>query len=33
MAYKIFLDTNIIVDFLQPVRPFHKDAQELFFSF
>ncbi|MEP6466221.1 MAG: type II toxin-antitoxin system VapC family toxin [Parafilimonas sp.] len=30
MAYKIFLDTNIIVDFLQPVRPFHDDARELF---
>ena len=30
MAYKVFLDTNIIVDFLQPVRPFHEDAQALF---
>ena len=30
MAYKVFLDTNIIVDFLQPVRPFHNDALELF---
>ena len=30
MAYKVFLDTNIIIDFLQPVRPFHEDAQELF---
>lgn len=30
MAYKVFLDTNIIVDFLQPVRPFHEEAQELF---
>ena len=32
MAYKVFLDTNIIVDFLQPVRPFHEDAQELFLN-
>jgi predicted nucleic acid-binding protein len=32
MAYKVFLDTNIIVDFLQPVRPFHQDAQELFLN-
>ena len=30
MAFKVFLDTNIIVDFLQPVRPFHEDAQQLF---
>jgi len=30
MAYKIFLDTNIIIDFLQPVRPFHEEAQILF---
>ena len=32
MAYKVFLDTNIIVDFLQPVRPFHKDALMLFYE-
>lgn len=32
MAYKVFLDTNIIVDFLQPVRPFHEDAQALFLN-
>ncbi|HEY2725773.1 MAG TPA: PIN domain-containing protein [Parafilimonas sp.] len=32
MAYKVFLDTNIIVDFLQPVRPFHEDAKELFLN-
>jgi predicted nucleic acid-binding protein len=32
MAFKVFLDTNIIVDFLQPVRPFHKEAQELFLN-
>jgi predicted nucleic acid-binding protein len=32
MAYKVFLDTNIIVDFLQPVRPFHEEAQELFLN-
>ncbi len=32
MAYKIFLDTNILVDFLQPVRSFHEDAQELFLN-
>ena len=30
MAYKVFLDTNIIVDFLQPVRPFYRDAHDLF---
>ena len=30
MAYKVFIDTNIIVDFLQPVRPFYKDAHDLF---
>lgn len=30
MVYKVFLDTNIIIDFLQPVRPFYKEAQELF---
>lgn len=30
MAFKVFLDTNIIVDFLQPVRPFYKDAHDLF---
>ena len=32
MAYKVFIDTNIIVDFLQPVRPFHADAQALFLN-
>ena len=32
MAYKVFLDTNIIVDFLQPVRLFHEEAQELFLN-
>jgi predicted nucleic acid-binding protein len=32
MAYKVFLDTNIIVDFLQPVRSFHEAAQELFLN-
>jgi len=32
MAYKVFLDTNIIIDFLQPVRPFHADAQALFLN-
>jgi predicted nucleic acid-binding protein len=32
MAYKVFLDTNIIIDFLQPVRPFNEDAKELFFN-
>lgn len=26
MVYKIFLDTNIIIDFLDPLRPFHRDA-------
>ena len=32
MGYKIFLDTNVIIDFLQPVRPFHEDTQELFLN-
>jgi predicted nucleic acid-binding protein len=32
MAYKVFLDTNIIVDFLQPTKPFHGDALELFLN-
>jgi predicted nucleic acid-binding protein len=32
MAYKVFLDTNIIIDFLQPARPFHEDAQTLFLN-
>jgi predicted nucleic acid-binding protein len=32
MAYKAFLDTNIIIDFLQPTRPFHEDALELFLN-
>ena len=32
MAYKVFLDTDIIVDFLQAIRPFHEDAQELFLN-
>jgi predicted nucleic acid-binding protein len=31
-VYKVFLDTNILVDFLQPVRPFHEDAQQLFLN-
>jgi predicted nucleic acid-binding protein len=30
MVYKVFLDTNIIIDFLQPVRPFHEEAKMLF---
>jgi len=32
MGYKIFLDTNVIIDFLQPVRPFHEDTKELFLN-
>ncbi len=30
MAYKVFLDVNIIVDMLDPLRPFHGDAVSLF---
>jgi predicted nucleic acid-binding protein len=30
MAYKIFLDTNIIIDYLIENRPEHKSAVELF---
>ncbi len=30
MVYKVFLDMNIIIDFLQPVGPFHEEAQMLF---
>ena len=30
MAYKVFIDTNIIIDFLQPIRPFYEEAQQLF---
>jgi predicted nucleic acid-binding protein len=32
MAYKVFLDTNIIIDFLQPARPFHEDALNVFLN-
>lgn len=31
MAYKIFLDTNIVLDIFHHERPFHKDAIELFY--
>lgn len=31
MAYKIFLDINIIIDFFQKERPLHKEAKELFY--
>jgi predicted nucleic acid-binding protein len=30
MDYNIFLDTNIIVDFLDPLRPSHEDSTTLF---
>lgn len=30
MAYNIFLDTNIIVDFLDPLRLFHHESNILF---
>jgi len=30
MVYNIFLDTNIIIDFLDPLRPFHNDSNILF---
>ena len=30
MAYNAFLDTNIIIDLLDPLRPFHEDSTALF---
>ena len=30
MAYNIFLDTNVIIDFLDPLRPFHIESNNLF---
>lgn len=30
MAYSVFLDTNILVDFLDPLRPFHDESVILF---
>lgn len=30
MGFKAFIDTNIIVDFVQPERPFHQSATDLF---
>ena len=30
MAYNLFLDTNIIIDFLDPRRPFHRESNVLF---
>ena len=32
MAYKIFLDVNIVLDVLHADREFHEDAKELFFA-
>ncbi len=32
MAYKIFLDANIVLDVLHADREFHSDAKELFFA-
>lgn len=31
MAYKVFLDTNIVLDIFHSDRPFYKDAVELFY--
>lgn len=30
MAFNVFLDTNIIVDLLDPLRPFHEESTSLF---
>jgi predicted nucleic acid-binding protein len=30
MAYNVFLDTNIVLDFFHYERPFHNDAVQLF---
>ncbi len=30
MAYSAFLDTNIIIDLLDPLRPFHEESTRLF---
>ena len=30
MAYSAFLDTNIIIDLLDPLRPFHEESLQLF---
>ena len=30
MAYSAFWDTNIIIDFLDPLRPFHEESLRLF---
>jgi|SRR6185312_16418163 predicted nucleic acid-binding protein len=30
MAFNAFLDTNIIIDLLDPLRPLHEDASNLF---
>jgi predicted nucleic acid-binding protein len=30
MAFNVFFDTNIIVDFLDPLRPFHHESIRLF---
>ena len=30
MAFNVFLDTNIIVDLLDPLRPFHEESTLLF---
>lgn len=30
MACSAFLDTNIIIDFLDPLRPFHQESLQLF---
>jgi predicted nucleic acid-binding protein len=32
MAYKVFLDINIIIDFFQKARTLHEDAKQLFFD-
>lgn len=30
MVYKVFLDTNIIIDFFQKTRALHREAKQLF---
>ncbi len=30
MAFSAFLDTNIIIDLLDPLRPFHEESTDLF---
>jgi predicted nucleic acid-binding protein len=32
MVYKVFLDTNIIIDFFQKSRDLHHEAKQIFFD-